>query len=63
VIHVVNQAGEKVTAVLNKVLFDEDEALPYCVVCGRSDRVLVKRKSGYKCAECVGMKKVLQGNQ
>jgi hypothetical protein len=26
----------------------------FCVVCGRSDRDLVKRKSGYKCKQCVG---------
>jgi hypothetical protein len=26
----------------------------FCTVCGRFDRPLVKRKSGYKCVECVG---------
>lgn len=28
----------------------------YCVVCGRFDREMVKRKNGYKCVECVGTK-------
>lgn len=28
----------------------------YCVVCGRFDREMVKRRNGYKCRECVGTK-------
>lgn len=28
----------------------------YCVVCGRFDREMVRRKNGYKCKECVGTK-------
>ncbi|KPI83509.1 hypothetical protein ABL78_7452 [Leptomonas seymouri] len=28
----------------------------YCVVCGRFDREMVRRRSGYKCKECVGTK-------
>lgn len=35
-----------------------DEATPqvYCVVCGRFDREMVKRRNGFKCRECVGTK-------
>ncbi|EAN98367.1 hypothetical protein C3747_44g156 [Trypanosoma cruzi] len=28
----------------------------YCVVCGRFDREMVRRKNGYKCKECIGVK-------
>ncbi|KAG5510481.1 hypothetical protein GH5_06681 [Leishmania sp. Ghana 2012 LV757] len=28
----------------------------YCVVCGRFDRDMVRRRNGYKCKECVGSK-------
>ncbi|CCW63523.1 unnamed protein product [Phytomonas sp. EM1] len=28
----------------------------YCVVCGRFDREMVRRRNGYKCLECVGTK-------
>lgn len=28
----------------------------YCVVCGRFDREMIRRRNGYKCAECVGTK-------
>lgn len=28
----------------------------YCVVCGRFDREMVRRRNGYKCKECVGQK-------
>ncbi|KAG5510164.1 hypothetical protein JKF63_07060 [Porcisia hertigi] len=28
----------------------------YCVVCGRFDRDMVRRRNGYKCKECVGTK-------
>ncbi|CCW68371.1 unnamed protein product [Phytomonas sp. Hart1] len=28
----------------------------YCVVCGRFDREMVRRRNGYKCIECVGTK-------
>lgn len=28
----------------------------YCVVCGRFDREMVRRRNGYKCKECVGTK-------
>ena len=28
----------------------------YCIVCGRFDREMVRRRSGYKCKECVGNK-------
>ena len=31
-------------------------AVVYCVVCGRNDRDMVQRKSGWKCKECVGAK-------
>lgn len=28
----------------------------YCVVCGRFDREMVRRRNGYKCKECIGTK-------
>jgi hypothetical protein len=28
----------------------------FCTVCGRFDREMVKRRSGYKCKECIGLK-------
>ncbi|ESL08868.1 hypothetical protein TRSC58_03421 [Trypanosoma rangeli SC58] len=28
----------------------------YCVVCGRFDREMTRRKNGYKCKECIGVK-------
>lgn len=28
----------------------------FCTVCGRNDREMVKRSSGYKCVQCVGVK-------
>lgn len=31
----------------------------YCVVCGRFDREMVRRKNGYKCKECIGVKSKL----
>lgn len=30
--------------------------MAFCVVCGRFDREMVQRKSGFKCVECVGVK-------
>lgn len=39
-------------------LHDAESAPPsiYCVVCGRYDRVMVRRQNGFKCRECVGIK-------
>ena len=38
----------------NKALYDIDEPLPHCVVCGRTDLTLSQRRSGLKCKLCVG---------
>jgi hypothetical protein len=55
---IVVKTASTINNVFQRVLFDETATTTthFCVVCGRSDREMIQRKSGLKCKECMGMK-------
>jgi hypothetical protein len=55
---IVTKTATTINRAFQRVLFDEAATTTtrFCVVCGRSDREMVQRKSGLKCKECLGVK-------
>jgi hypothetical protein len=54
----ITTAATTANRAMQRVLFDEGgpTIAKFCVVCGRSDREMIQRKSGLKCVECKGKK-------